>query len=58
MNEKENPIKAWLARVAVECGAPQWMIMEANRQKNANTRSLLIEYAIMWQRKINLKRRA
>lgn len=50
-----NPIKEWLARVATECGNPLDMLEQASHVRNANTRKLIVDYAQLWQRKIELR---
>ena len=51
-----NPIKEWLARVADECGSPASMLMWASNVRNENTRKLIAEYALLWQRKFSLEK--
>ena len=55
---QSNPIKEWLARVAVECGNPLEMEVQARFVKNDNTRKLIVEYATLWARKLELRKRA
>jgi len=55
---KDNSIKEWLARVAVECGAPLSMEAAGLLVKNENTRRLIVEYAQVWAKRLDLRRRA
>lgn len=52
---KTNPIKAWLLRVAAECGSPEEMLAQAKLIKIENTRKLITERAELWQREIKLR---
>lgn len=53
-----NPVQAWLKRVAVECGSPFKMEVEAHFVRNENARKLIVNYAIAWARKRELQNRA
>ncbi len=52
---RANPIKEWIARVADECGSPAEMLNRSEHIKNSNTRKLIVDYARLWQRKIDLR---
>jgi len=58
VNYRHNPITEWLARVAVECGSPLQMEIDARFIKNENTRLLVIRYAQLWSRRLGESKRA
>lgn len=55
---RSNSITEWLARVAAECGSPAKMEEQARLLKNANSRRLITEYAQLWSKKLDERRRA
>lgn len=55
---RSNSIAEWLARVAKECGSPAQMEIQGLLLKNANSQRLIIEYAKLWAKKLDERRRA
>jgi hypothetical protein len=48
--DPSNPISLWLIRVAQECGSPAAMLTQASQLKTENSRKLVTEYALHWDK--------